>query len=793
MWLRLSVLITVAGLIPGISQAQAFENAVNPDIELWTEHSDQDFIFYVGGAIDIRFRTNCDAYVVLVAVDGAGQPRIVYPNPVTPMNHVTAGQIVNVSQLTPLRALQPGPLFIRAFVSTDSGFALDCRHNPMPFWWPLEWGAAYLHDQPPFALKHQMIWPPQPKRAVTQGTINHLNDSLNRRMDREFEAFEPVVTACFSALNRSFSRFGRDRFNQEDMLLYVAPADFNPERYFLDTDRVAGVYHHFRYKSHYYHKHYFRPVYHGKLDGYGQWVDRHGCPLWVPSVRVLSWRPFLQGRWAYTSWGWQWHHDAVEPWGMITFRYGYWTLTPEYGWAWVPRRAPVRPRWVECGDYVGWTPPMAPHRVRLGLGFKLGFATRYPPERYSVFTHKSCFHKSGFYGASQHNARYVWKSSDIARRVIRDSGRVRVRATMAVRHDPDRPGAAPQVARKMMRSGTGRSSVLDRAAVFSRQRRTTAAGGGGRGHSEAASRGSRGAGVWAAGTRPVAERGASKPATGSPTIAGFSRTRSSSREIVSSKSSSQRERSAGKAFQPVVSLGSPRHEFRRTRRLVTIRRDGADQGRSEEARRTQPLAGSQGIAGRRDSGSVSGRGYVSRRGTEGASAPSVSRGTKGTASQAYQRSNTYQGRQVASQDGGASSFSPRTGRTSASSYARPSVARETVSRPTVSRTGSKGSRTQSIAPRTQRQSVSRPVSTVPRTSSVRRSSGSSSTTSQRTKLSPSRSSGSRSTGSRSVSRSTGTSRRSSSSSGSSSRSSGASSSSRSSGSRSSSSRSSRSR
>ena len=102
------------------------------------------------------------------------------------------------------------------------------------------------------------------------------------------------------------------------------------------------------------------------LNMYGDWVVvAHYGRVWRPSV-VEGWRPFYHGHWAYADEGWTW--ISYEPFGWITYHYGNWYPSPEFGWVWIPGHgtwSPARVQWVQYGDYVGWA-PLAPAGVRWG-------------------------------------------------------------------------------------------------------------------------------------------------------------------------------------------------------------------------------------------------------------------------------------------------------------------------------------------------------------------------------------------------------------------------------------------
>ena len=93
------------------------------------------------------------------------------------------------------------------------------------------------------------------------------------------------------------------------------------------------------------------------LSPYGRWVEYgpYGW-CWSPDNVALGWRPYSDGEWVYSDFGWTW--CSSEPWGWAAFHYGRWAFDPSYGWLWVPGTvwAPAWVAWREGGDWVGWAP-----------------------------------------------------------------------------------------------------------------------------------------------------------------------------------------------------------------------------------------------------------------------------------------------------------------------------------------------------------------------------------------------------------------------------------------------------
>ena len=110
-----------------------------------------------------------------------------------------------------------------------------------------------------------------------------------------------------------------------------------------------------------------------KLEPYGAWreTDDYGY-VWQPraSQQSRDWRPYTNGRWAYTEAGWTWVSE--EPFGWATYHYGRWTRLRDVGWVWVPGEewAPAWVSWRTGDNNVGWAPLPPEARFDRGTGIK---------------------------------------------------------------------------------------------------------------------------------------------------------------------------------------------------------------------------------------------------------------------------------------------------------------------------------------------------------------------------------------------------------------------------------------
>jgi len=120
------------------------------------------------------------------------------------------------------------------------------------------------------------------------------------------------------------------------------------------------------------------------LSPYGYWTHytSYGY-VWVPSDIRYNWRPYTNGRWVWSEYGWLWVSNYR--WGWIPFHYGRWGYDPRIGWFWVPGNvwSPAWVSWRYSSLYIGWAPippgvPFVP-----GTGVVFGGITI--PHRYWVF------------------------------------------------------------------------------------------------------------------------------------------------------------------------------------------------------------------------------------------------------------------------------------------------------------------------------------------------------------------------------------------------------------------------
>ncbi len=126
-------------------------------------------------------------------------------------------------------------------------------------------------------------------------------------------------------------------------------------------------------------------LFHDALAPDGAWleVDRYGY-VWQPyEGQDIAWRPYTNGSWIWTNYGWTW--DSHEKFGWATYHYGRWARLKHLGWVWVPGSewAPAWVAWRHNDNFVGWAP--LPPSAYSNVGFNSGVDSYYDigPGNYS--------------------------------------------------------------------------------------------------------------------------------------------------------------------------------------------------------------------------------------------------------------------------------------------------------------------------------------------------------------------------------------------------------------------------
>src|SRR6266513_1891719 len=131
--------------------------------------------------------------------------------------------------------------------------------------------------------------------------------------------------------------------------------------------------------------------FYNNLSG-GNWIEAADYGYgWQPDVAVSdpNWRPYADGYWAYTDYGWTW--ISYEDFGWAAYHYGRWASLADYGWVWFPGEdldwGPAWVSWRTGGDYIGWAPlpPRGPGVVYEGqpIGARVDIEYDIGPQYYN--------------------------------------------------------------------------------------------------------------------------------------------------------------------------------------------------------------------------------------------------------------------------------------------------------------------------------------------------------------------------------------------------------------------------
>ncbi len=106
------------------------------------------------------------------------------------------------------------------------------------------------------------------------------------------------------------------------------------------------------------------------LAPHGTWISLapYGY-VWCPRHMGYRWRPYTDGYWILTDWGWTWISDY--DWGWMPFHYGRWGWDDDCGWFWVPGTVwgPAWVMWRWSDLYFGWAPMPPDLEFRAGIDF----------------------------------------------------------------------------------------------------------------------------------------------------------------------------------------------------------------------------------------------------------------------------------------------------------------------------------------------------------------------------------------------------------------------------------------
>ena len=160
------------------------------------------------------------------------------------------------------------------------------------------------------------------------------------------------------------------------------------------------------------------------LAPYGEWFqDSSYGWCWTPYDEPANWRPYSDGHWTYSDYGWLWVSN--EPWGWASYHYGRWFFDDSYGWTWVPgyEWAPAWVAWRSSDDgWVGWAPLPPTARWDDSAGLNYTDSNSIPPDRWSFVPRQHVFDVRLTVQLSPigRNVTFLGRSRDATRYEVRD-------------------------------------------------------------------------------------------------------------------------------------------------------------------------------------------------------------------------------------------------------------------------------------------------------------------------------------------------------------------------------------
>ncbi|MGH2574513.1 MAG: DUF6600 domain-containing protein [Ignavibacteria bacterium] len=129
----------------------------------------------------------------------------------------------------------------------------------------------------------------------------------------------------------------------------------------------------------------------GEGQGYAFYSipDENFIFIWRPGVQDKQWKPYINGRWEYTTHGWLWVSNYS--WGWGPYHYGRWWNSKKYGWVWLPGYvwAPAWVIWKVSDAHIGWC-ALSPNARWTGEDGIVQYNYKHPDNQW-VFIEKSKF------------------------------------------------------------------------------------------------------------------------------------------------------------------------------------------------------------------------------------------------------------------------------------------------------------------------------------------------------------------------------------------------------------------
>jgi len=318
---------------------------------------DGNVVYYQRESAEFLLEADASCYVFAFTVSPQGKVKLAFPYAGHPFNMVSPHQTVRVPDdgYSQSVGLKTGWAQFVVVASEDPSWAYSFNEYYAPKVWDSSALSGWLGAGSSSVVYSSDIdeahYGAVSVQGMSSGMRSELRDEIASRSASRASASADLILARARAAVQGY------RFAFSKQGFYVASNVYGFETgpiHDYDDERTYGGYS--------YH------VYYDDLSPHGYWEFVAGFGyVWRPYHVSVSWAPYYRGRWVYTVHGWTW--VSTEPWGWITYHYGYWTCTHRWGWVWIPGYtwAPARVTWYWSKGHVGWRPARLPPEIRVSF------------------------------------------------------------------------------------------------------------------------------------------------------------------------------------------------------------------------------------------------------------------------------------------------------------------------------------------------------------------------------------------------------------------------------------------
>ncbi len=314
---------------------------------------DGNVVYYHKESAEFLLEADASCYVFAFMVSPQGKVKLAFPYAGHPFNMIPPHQTVRVPDDGYYQSVgvETGWAQFVVVASEDPSWAYSFNEFYAPKVWDAGvfsgWRGAGSSSIVDSSDVDSAYFTGASFQAMPSGMRSEMRDEIAHRSASKASESTDLILARARAAVQGY------RFAFANQGFYVASSAYASE---------TGTTYHYYDDAHYGYSWY---VYRDDLSPYGYWEFVVGFGyVWRPYHVSVSWAPYYHGRWVYTVYGWTW--VSTEPWGWITYHYGYWTYTHRWGWVWIPGYtwAPARVAWYWSGGYVAWHPTPLPPEIR---------------------------------------------------------------------------------------------------------------------------------------------------------------------------------------------------------------------------------------------------------------------------------------------------------------------------------------------------------------------------------------------------------------------------------------------